>query len=869
MEISKTYDPASIEKKWYAHWLANRYFHSKPDNREPFTIVIPPPNVTGVLHMGHVLNNTIQDVLIRRARMQGKNACWVPGTDHASIATEAKVVKMLREQGIKKSSLSREDFLKHAWEWKEKYGGIILQQLKELGCSCDWDRTRFTMDDLYYDDVIDTFIDLYNKGYIYRGLRMVNWDPEARTALSNEEVIYQDVTSRLHYVKYQIKGDNVYLTVATTRPETILGDTAICVHPDDERYKEFIGKTVLVPLIKREIPVIADTYVDMEFGTGALKITPAHDPNDYEIGLRYNLPVIDIMNEDGTLSEKAEILIGEDRMVARKKMVAMLEEEGYLVKIEELKNSVGFSERTNAMIEPRLSMQWFISMKEISKPALEHVMNGDINLHPEKFINTYRHWMENVKDWCISRQLWWGQRIPAWYNASGEFVVAKTEAEAKAIFTSKGLSLDGFRQDEDVLDTWASSWLWPISVFNGMKDPKSADIEYYYPTQVLVTAPEILFFWVARMIIAGYEYRNEKPFSDVYLTGIVRDKLRRKMSKSLGNSPDPLDLIAQYGADAIRMGILLCSPAGNDIIYDDKLIEQGRNFNNKLWNVLRLIKGWEVTETSQTKNEAAIQWFDSKLNDTINTINDHFEQFRISDALMCLYNFIWDDFCSWYLEFIKPEFGQPIDSITYEKTIDFFEGCLKLLHPYMPFITEEIWHLLRDRKAGDDIVITQLNDAGNINNNILASGNEAKELISRIRDIRAKNNVSPKVAASLYAEGDITSMQAFRAVIMKMANLEVFESVTGDVKNAVTFLVGTQKFFVVVQMEINIEDERKKLEEQIAYQKGFLLSIDKKLSNEKFVGSAPAAVVDLERRKKADAEEKIRILEESLRNLGN
>ena len=869
MEISKTYDPASIEKKWYAHWLANRYFHSKPDNREPFTIVIPPPNVTGVLHMGHVLNNTIQDVLIRRARMQGKNACWVPGTDHASIATEAKVVKMLREQGIKKSSLSREDFLKHAWEWKEKYGGIILQQLKELGCSCDWDRTRFTMDDLYYDDVIDTFIDLYNKGYIYRGLRMVNWDSEARTALSNEEVIYQDVTSRLHYVKYQIKGDNVYLTVATTRPETILGDTAICVHPDDERYKEFIGKTVLVPLIKREIPVIADTYVDMEFGTGALKITPAHDPNDYEIGLRYNLPVIDIMNEDGTLSEKAEILIGEDRMVARKKMVAMLEEEGYLVKIEELKNSVGFSERTNAMIEPRLSMQWFISMKEISKPALEHVMNGDINLHPEKFINTYRHWMENVKDWCISRQLWWGQRIPAWYNASGEFVVAKTEAEAKAIFTSKGLSLDGFRQDEDVLDTWASSWLWPISVFNGMKDPKSADIEYYYPTQVLVTAPEILFFWVARMIIAGYEYRNEKPFSDVYLTGIVRDKLRRKMSKSLGNSPDPLDLIAQYGADAIRMGILLCSPAGNDIIYDDKLIEQGRNFNNKLWNVLRLIKGWEVTETSQTKNEAAIQWFDSKLNDTINTINDHFEQFRISDALMCLYNFIWDDFCSWYLEFIKPEFGQPIDSITYEKTIDFFEGCLKLLHPYMPFITEEIWHLLRDRKAGDDIVITQLNDAGNINNNILASGNEAKELISRIRDIRAKNNVSPKVAASLYAEGDITSMQAFRAVIMKMANLEVFESVTGDVKNAVTFLVGTQKFFVVVQMEINIEDERKKLEEQIAYQKGFLLSIDKKLSNEKFVGSAPAAVVDLERRKKADAEEKIRILEESLRNLGN
>ncbi|HNV98049.1 MAG TPA: valine--tRNA ligase [Chitinophagales bacterium] len=544
MEISKTYNPAEIEKKWYAHWLDKRYFHSTPDEREPFTIVIPPPNVTGVLHMGHVLNNTIQDVLIRRARMQGKNACWVPGTDHASIATEAKVVKMLREQGIKKSSLSREDFLKHAWEWKEKYGGIILQQLKELGCSCDWDRTRFTMDDLYYDDVIDTFIDLYNKGYIYRGLRMVNWDPEARTALSNEEVIYQDVTSRLHYVKYQVKGDNVYLTVATTRPETILGDTAICVHPDDERYKDFIGKTVLVPLIKREIPVIADTYVDMTFGTGALKITPAHDPNDYEIGLRYNLPVIDIMNDDGTLNEKAEILIGEDRMAARKKMVAMLEEEGYLVKIEDLKNSVGFSERTNAMIEPRLSMQWFIAMKEISKPALEHVLNGDIQLHPDKFINTYRHWMENVKDWCISRQLWWGQRIPAWYNAQGEFVVAKTEADAIAAFAAKGISAEGLYQDEDVLDTWASSWLWPISVFNGMENPKNADISYYYPTQVLVTAPEILFFWVARMIIAGYAYRNEKPFSDVYLTGIVRDKQRRKMSKSLGNSPDPLDLIA-------------------------------------------------------------------------------------------------------------------------------------------------------------------------------------------------------------------------------------------------------------------------------------------------------------------------------------
>ncbi len=869
MEISKTYNPAEIEKKWYAHWLGKNYFHSEPDEREPFTIVIPPPNVTGVLHMGHVLNNTIQDVLIRRARMQGKNACWVPGTDHASIATEAKVVKMLREQGIKKSSLSRDEFLKHAWDWKEKYGGIILQQLKELGCSCDWERTRFTMDDLYYDDVIDTFIDLFNKGYIYRGLRMVNWDPEARTALSNEEVIYQDVTSRLHYVKYQLKGDNVYLTVATTRPETILGDTAICVHPDDERYKEFIGKTVLVPLIKREIPVIADTYVDMTFGTGALKITPAHDPNDYEIGLRYNLPVIDIMNDDGTLSESAEILVGEDRMVARKKMVAMLEEEGYLVKIEEFKNSVGFSERTNAMIEPRLSMQWFIRMKEISKPALEHVVNGDIQLHPDKFINTYRHWMENVKDWCISRQLWWGQRIPAWYNNDGAFVVAKTEAEAKAAFEAKGWSLEGFRQDEDVLDTWASSWLWPISVFNGMKDPKSRDIEYYYPTQVLVTAPEILFFWVARMIIAGYEYRNEKPFSDVYLTGIVRDKQRRKMSKSLGNSPDPLDLIAQYGADAIRMGILLCSPAGNDIIYDEKLIEQGRNFNNKLWNVLRLIKGWEVEEGSATDRTPAIEWFDAKLQSTIQTINNHFDNFRISDALMHLYNFVWDDFCSWYLEFIKPEFGKPIDRNTYERTISFFEQCLILLHPYMPFITEEIWHQLRDRKDGEDIVITALPKAGAIAEDALTAGENAKEIISKVRDVRAKNNVSPKVGVDLYAEGDVSAYHRFMPVINKMANLSTFAQASGEVGNATTFLAGRQKFFAKMHIDIDVAEERKKLLEQIEYQKGFLQSVEKKLSNEKFVSGAPEQVVAVERRKKADAEDKIRMLEESLNSLGN
>lgn len=867
MEISKTYNPAEIEKKWYQHWLDKRYFHSEPDNREAFTIVIPPPNVTGVLHMGHVLNNTIQDVLIRRARMHGKNACWVPGTDHASIATEAKVVTMLREQGIKKSSLSRDKFLEHAWEWKEKYGGIILQQLKELGCSCDWDRTAFTMDENYYDDVINVFIDLYNKGFIYRGLRMVNWDPEAQTAVSNEEVIYKDVTSKLHYVKYQVKGDNDYITIATTRPETILGDTAICVHPDDERFQSYIGKTVLVPIIKREIPVIADTYVDREFGTGALKITPAHDVNDYEIGLKHNLRVIDIFNDNGTLNENAEILIGEDRKIARKKMVDLMEESGNLIKIEDLKNSVGFSERTDAMIEPKLSMQWFIRMKEISKPAYENVVNGNIKLHPDKFINTYKHWMENVKDWCISRQLWWGQRIPAWYNETGEFVVAKTEAEAKVQFAAKNLPCNTIKQDEDVLDTWASSWLWPITVFDGLKNPDGKDINYYYPTQVLVTAPEILFFWVARMIIAGYEYKNEKPFSDVYLTGIVRDKQRRKMSKSLGNSPDPLDLIAQYGADAIRMGILLCSPAGNDIIYDDKLIEQGRNFNNKLWNVLRLIKGWEIAGENNPQNTAAIEWFDSKLNYTINLIDDHFTNFRISDALMALYNFIWDDFCSWYLEFVKPEFGKPIDKNTYEKTILFFEKCLVLLHPYMPFITEELYHLLGDRKEGDDIIIAGSPKVGEINTALIETGEGVKDLISKVRDIRAKNNMSPKIAVPLYLDGNMDNYLAFKDIIIKMANLTTLEPTTIEIPKAVTFLRGTQKCYVVINVQIDVVEEKKKLQEAIAYQQGFLTSIDKKLSNEKFVANANPQVVEMEKRKRADAEEKIKMLEESLKSL--
>jgi len=867
MEISKTYNPAEIEKKWYKHWIDKHYFHSEPDNREAFTIVIPPPNVTGVLHMGHVLNNTIQDVLIRRARMQGKNACWVPGTDHASIATEAKVVKMLRDQGIKKSSLSRDKFLEHAWEWKEKYGGIILQQLKELGCSCDWERTSFTMDKNYYDDVINVFIDLYNKGFIYRGLRMVNWDPEAQTAVSNEEVIYKDVISKLHYVKYQVKGDNDYIRIATTRPETILGDTAICVHPDDERYKSYIGKTVFVPIINREIPIIADTYVDREFGTGALKITPAHDVNDYEIGLRHNLKVIDIFNDNGTLNDNAQILIGLDRMIARKKMVELMEESGNLIKIEDLKNSVGFSERTNAMIEPKLSMQWFIRMKEIAQPAYDNVVNGNIKLHPDKFINTYKHWMENVKDWCISRQLWWGQRIPAWYTETGEFVVAKTEAEAIKALADKNIIYTTIRQDEDVLDTWASSWLWPITVFDGLKHPDGKDINYYYPTQVLVTAPEILFFWVARMIIAGYEYKNEKPFSDVYLTGIVRDKKRRKMSKSLGNSPDPLDLIAVYGADAIRMGILLCSPAGNDIIYDDKLIEQGRNFNNKLWNVLRLIKGWEINGDSNPENTAAIDWFESKLNQTIALIDEHFTNFRISDALMTLYNFIWDDFCSWYLEFIKPEFGKPIDQNTYNKTIGFFETCLVLLHPYMPFITEELYHLVDDRKEGDDIILAQLPKSGNVNAALIEIGDAVKDIITKVRDIRAKNNMSPKEAVPLFMDDTIEAYTAFSTILIKMANLNKFEATSVEIANAITFLRGTQKCYVTINVQIDVEEEKRKLTEQINYQHGFLVSIEKKLSNEKFVASAPKQVVDMERKKKADAEEKIKMLEETLQSL--
>lgn len=867
MYISAKYDPADIEDKWYRHWLDKKYFHSEPDGREPFTIVIPPPNVTGVLHMGHMLNNTIQDVLIRRARMMGKNACWVPGTDHASISTEAKVVGMLREKGIKKSELTREKFLEYAWEWKDKYGGIILQQLKKLGASCDWERTAFTMDPGYSEDVINVFIELYNKGYIYRGLRMINWDPEAKTALSNEEVVYKDVVSKLYFVRYRIKGEENFISIATTRPETILGDTAICVHPDDERFKDLVGKTALVPLLNREVPVISDPYVDSDFGTGALKITPAHDVNDYALGIKHNLEVIDILNDDGTLNEKAGMFTGDDRFTARKKIIALLEEQGHLIKTEELNNSVGFSERTNAVVEPRLSMQWFVSMKDISKPALENVLNGNIKLHPHKFINTYRHWMENVKDWCISRQLWWGHRIPAWYNANGDHVVAKTKSEAEALFAIKGLPAENITQDADVLDTWASSWLWPISVFNGFED-KEGDIKYYYPTNTLVTAPEILFFWVARMIIAGYAFRDEKPFQDVYLTGIVRDKQRRKMSKSLGNSPDPLDLIAQYGADAVRMGMLLCSPAGNDIIYDEKLVEQGRNFNNKIWNALRLIKGWEIKDGSNSDNYPAINWFQAVLNETVKQVNDHFHNFRISDALMCLYNFIWDDLCAWYLEFVKPPFQSAIDRYTYEKTIEFFEKALQLMHPFMPFITEEIWHALRERN--DDIIISEWPESAYYENIHLFAGNHVKELISRIRDARAKNNISPKEAVPLYAEHmKHEAYDNFEPLIIKLANLSSFEVTKHEVENSVTFISHNTRYFLVFNKTIDTEQERQKLLKELEYQMGFLAAVNKKLNNENFVKGAPLNVIESEKKKQSDAQEKIKFLEKSIDNLNS
>ena len=872
-EIPKRFDPANAESKWYAHWMQEGYFRSVPDDREPYTVVIPPPNVTGVLHMGHMLNNTIQDVLVRRARMQGKNACWVPGTDHASIATEAKVVRLLAEQGIKKSAIGREEFLKHAFAWKEKYGGVILEQLKKLGASCDWDRTRFTMEDDLSDAVIDVFIDLYRKGLVYRGLRMVNWDPVALTAVSDEEVIHKEVNSKLYHIRYRVVTDNAdceeYVTIATTRPETILGDTAVAVHPEDERYTDLKGLHVEVPLIGRRIPVIFDEYVEREFGTGALKVTPAHDVNDHELGKKHGLETIDILEPNGTLSAAAQLYVGEDRFAVRKKIVKELEEKGHLVKAEDITNKVGYSERTDAVIEPRLSLQWFVKMGELAKPALDVVNDGRVKLHPQKFANTYRHWMENVRDWCISRQLWWGQRVPAWYNTNGDFAVCKTEAEAIAHFTAAGQSTMGITQDEDVMDTWFSSWLWPISVFDGFKDPNNADIKYYYPTNDLVTAPEILFFWVARMIMAGMEYKQEVPFKNVYLTGIVRDKLGRKMSKSLGNSPDPLELIEKFGADGVRVGMLLTSPAGNDLPYDDSLCEQGRNFSNKIWNAFRLVKGWSVDDRPQpASSAAAVAWMQSRVQRVTAELDGLYDQFRISEALMATYKLVWDDLCSWTLESIKPAFvdgvSQPIDAVTYEATIGLFEDVLKLLHPYMPFLTEELWHHLRERKEGDDIIVAAWPKGGAGDAKLEAEVQHAFDLVTAVRNTRNERGMSPKEALEVQTKGAVPMQPAVSSLVSKLANVGAISAAEKVTEGNITFLVGTTEYAIDLGSNVDPAAEAKKAEEELSYLRGFLSSVEKKLGNERFVAGAPAQVLENERKKKADAEAKIKTLEERL-----
>jgi len=881
MSIAKTYDPKEAEDKWYSYWLEKKFFRSVPDNREPYTIVMPPPNVTGVLHMGHMLNNTIQDVLIRRARMQGKNACWVPGTDHASIATEAKVVAMLKERGISKNDISREEFLQYAWEWKEKYGGIILEQLKKLGASCDWDRTRFTMDPDLSDAVIDTFIHLYKKGYIYRGIRMVNWDPQGKTAVSDEEVIRKEVNQKLYYVRYQIANGNAqpatnnaqlqYITIATTRPETIMADTAICINPNDERYKHLRGKKVLVPLINREIPVIEDEYVEMEFGTGCLKVTPAHDLNDYELGQKHKLDVIDILNDDGTLNEKAQILVGEDRFIARKKVARLLEEAGQLEKVEDYKSQVGFSERTDAAIEPKLSMQWFCKMDVLAKPALDYVLNGEVRLIPDKFLNSYRYWMENVKDWNISRQLWWGQRIPAWYNENQDWVVAKTEDEAVEEFEKIGLTSKGIYQEEDVLDTWFSSGLWPISVFDGFKNPDGADINYYYPTNDLVTAPEILFFWVARMMIAGHEFRGQAPFKNVYLTGIVRDKLGRKMSKSLGNSPDPIKLMEQYGTDGVRVGMLLSSPAGNDLMFDVAYCEQGRNFANKIWNAFRLVKGWETLEKEATVAELkAVEWFENRFNQAIIEIDEHFAAYRLSDALMACYKLIWDDFCSWYLELVKPAYQQPIAQNLFNATRNFFEELLALIHPFMPFLSEELWHdeLFGNRDAMDCCIVAKYPVAGNVNKQLLADFEIVQQVVSEIRNVRNTKQISPKEALPLAVKTNSNlPYTTYIGSIEKLANVSEVSFVKEQQTGAVSFMAGKDEFFVAIAQHVDVEAERERITSEIGYLQGFLKAVNAKLANEKFVNNAKPEIVQNERNKQADALAKIKLLEESLARL--
>jgi valyl-tRNA synthetase len=874
METPKTYEPQRAEEKWYAHWMKKGYFHSVPDEREPYTVVIPPPNVTGVLHMGHMLNNTIQDVLVRRARMLGKNACWVPGTDHASIATEAKVVQKLRQEGIRKADLTRDEFLQHAFAWKDKHGGIILEQLKKLGASCDWDRTSFTMDPEYSESVLDVFIDLHKKGKIYRGVRMVNWDPEALTALSDEEVLHKEVNSKLFYVRYKIAGsDDQWLTIATTRPETILGDSAICINPNDERFKNLHGKHAIVPIANRTIPIILDEYVDMEFGTGCLKVTPAHDTNDYELGKKHGIETIDIFNDNGTLNEKGMHYAGMDRFEVRKAIEKELYDKGYLVKTEDHINKIGFSERTNAVIEPKLSLQWFVDMKELSKPALDNVMNGNIKFHPEKFKNTYKHWMENIKDWCISRQLWWGHQIPAWYYGSGseDFVVCKTIEEAVELATVKSgraITKSDLKQDEDVLDTWFSSWLWPISVFNGLTDPNNKEIKYYYPTNDLVTAPEIMFFWVARMVIAGYEYLGDLPFKNVYYTGIVRDKLGRKMSKSLGNSPDPLDLIEKYGADGVRLGILISSPAGNDLPFDSSQCEQGRNFTNKIWNAYRLVSSWEVREMDQPKSSTkAIEWFEAKFNKELAEINDLFDKFRISEALMAIYKLVWDDFCSWYLEMIKPGYEQPIDKNTLEATKDFFERILKLIHPFTPFVSEELWHLIRERKEGEDIIIAEWPTVSDSDSKVLQNFSVAEEVITNIRNVRKQNNIANKVKMDLLVKKNEDLDASFDPVILKMGNLSMLEYKTEKVTNANSFLVNSNEYFIPFGDTVDLESEKKKIQEELEYTKGFLKSVQNKLQNEKFMAGAPEQVVVGERKKEADALSKIAILEEKLASL--
>ena len=867
-ELATKYNPADVEEKWYDYWLKNGLFKSKPDGREPYTVVIPPPNVTGILHMGHMLNNTIQDILVRRARMEGKNACWVPGTDHASIATEAKVVNKLAAQGIKKSDLSREEFLKYAWEWKEEHGGIILKQLQKLGASCDWDRTAFTMDEIRSESVLKVFVDLYNKGLIYRGVRMVNWDPKALTALSDEEVIYKDEHSKLYYLRYFIEGEDKYIIVATTRPETILGDTAVCVNPNDPRYSFLKGKKVIIPLVNRVVPIIMDDYVDIEFGTGCLKVTPAHDVNDYMLGEKYNLPSIDIFNDNGTISEAGGLYVGMDRFDVRKQIAKDLQEAGLLEKVEDYDNKVGYSERTNVVIEPKLSMQWFVKMDKLAAPALDAVMKDEIKFHPDKFKNIYRHWMENIKDWCISRQLWWGHRIPAYYLPQGGFVVAATPEEALILAREKSgkadLQMSDLRQDEDCLDTWFSSWLWPISLFDGINNPGNEEINYYYPTTDLVTAPDIIFFWVARMIMAGYEYEHKLPFRNVYFTGIVRDKIGRKMSKSLGNSPDALELIKTYGADGVRMGLMLAAPAGNDILYDDALCEQGRNFNNKIWNAFRLVKGWNVDETLPQPQTAAIavEWFDAQLNRTLEEVKDLFGKYRLSEALMAIYKLFWDEFSSWYLEMVKPAYQQPIDRKTYDATLRYFDALLRMLHPFMPFITEELWQHLYDRKEGESIMTARMPEPQPVDMEIINRFETTKLVVAGIRTIRLQKGISNKEQLTLQIIG--VHDHSNDCILTKMTNLATIETIEEKDPAAASFRVHATEYAIPLSNAIDVEAELKKLEAELKYAQGFLKTVMGKLGNERFVQNAPEAVVAMERKKKADAEEKIKSLEESI-----